>query len=72
MNFKERIKAAISSGEEVELIPVTTNFSRNVYIGIAQYAHDKGMPYDQDAIRILVANALALEGYPKEVHKIKK
>lgn len=56
---------------EGDTVPVPTSFDRRIYIGIAQYKHDLGLPFDQDVIRLLVAVGLEKAGYPKEVHKIK-
>lgn len=52
-------------------LKVTTLFDKHIYIGLAQYQHDMGLPYLQDANRILVAQSLKSLGYPKEVHPIK-
>lgn len=52
-------------------LQIVTQFDRRIYIALAQYQHDMGQPFIQDAVRILVAQALSNLGYPKEVHPIK-
>jgi hypothetical protein len=55
-----------------KLLQVVTTFDRNIYIGLAQFKHDMGLPYIQDVIRVLTAQALKSAGYPKEVHPVQK
>ena len=57
-------------GNEVNTFKVTTQFDYHIGIGLAQYQYDMGLPYIQDAVRILVAQSLTSLGYPKEVHRI--
>lgn len=52
-------------------LSITTKLDKRMYIALAQYAHDMGLPNVQDANRILIAQALTNLGYPKEIHKIK-
>lgn len=49
-------------------VRVVTNFTKRIGIGLAQYIHDNGLPFTQDAVRLFVAKGLEAEGYPKEIH----
>jgi hypothetical protein len=58
-------------GNEIDVLKITTQLDRRIGIALAQFQYDMGLPYIQDANRILIAQALANLGYPKEVHKIR-
>ena len=49
-------------------VRIVCNFTKRIGIGLAQYSYDNGLPFTQDAIRMLVAKGLEASGYPKEVH----
>jgi hypothetical protein len=49
---------------------ITTQFEPQIIQGLRQYQHDMGLPYLQDAIRILTGQALTTLGYPKKVHPV--
>lgn len=44
-------------------IPINTAFANNVYTALEQYRKDKGLPYQQDVIRLAVAMLLDKAGY---------
>lgn len=44
-------------------IPINTAFAHNVYTALEQYRKDKGLPYQQDVIRLAVAMLLDKAGY---------
>jgi hypothetical protein len=57
--------------DQKKSLQVVTTFDKNIYIALAQYQYDMGLPYIQDVVRVLTAQSLKNLGYPKEVHKIK-
>lgn len=44
-------------------VPINTTFAHNVYKALEQYRKDKGLPFLQDVVRLLVASGLSKAGY---------